>query len=256
VLGTTTIFALFAAAAAIYSAWIFSGQLSEIHQASVDTATLARAARDQANIARETEINGLRAYVNTSQGNIVCAPCDVATNAIRSGSKKIDEIDIRPDISNVIFIAVRNFGQTPAYNVHARISISFEVLPPFQMLPDNFSYQDKPAIVLKNALPVESVTWLGKDQEKNIYAILGADAMSGIIKARVGMATVYAFMLMVTLIMSISLMDPTKDPSLSSITAVTTPLPIMAFAAEAQINPIIEHNAKITAANVARTART
>src|SRR5579864_1532945 len=41
VLGLTAIFALFAAGAAIYSAWIFSHQLNEMHQASVDTASLA-----------------------------------------------------------------------------------------------------------------------------------------------------------------------------------------------------------------------
>jgi hypothetical protein len=91
VLGVTSIFAFFAAGAAIYSAVIFGSQLGEMHRATVDSGELVSSARD-------TEEKQLRAYVSVR-------PVGTISNFAPNGKP-----------TKVIIIS--NDGQTPAYNLH------------------------------------------------------------------------------------------------------------------------------------------
>jgi hypothetical protein len=125
VLGATALFAFLAAVAAIYSAWIFSGQLSEMHQASVDTADLVKTAR-------ETEERQLRAYVGfTGDVLLRCRSCDVHVyRPFTPSAKHIAD--------NTISFNLRNGGQTPAYNTS--FEASFYYAPYGQGIPSGFTY--------------------------------------------------------------------------------------------------------------------
>jgi hypothetical protein len=104
VLGLTAASALVAAFAAIYSSWIFLGQLGEMHQASIDTALLASTAGD-------TETRQLRAYIGPVFDSFRLLP-----------TKLIDcEPDAPPDKAlpqNVFCYRFKNYGLTPARIPH------------------------------------------------------------------------------------------------------------------------------------------
>lgn len=87
----TAVFALFAAGAAGISAWFFYGQLGEMHQASLDTAALARTARD-------TEERQLRAYISIESAAVLL------TGRALQGT-----------------VDIRNSGRTPAYDLTTRV---------------------------------------------------------------------------------------------------------------------------------------
>jgi hypothetical protein len=101
VLGVTAIFAFLAAAAAGYSAWIFLGQLGEMHQASIDTAALVRTASD-------TEHRQLRAYVgpvfDSFKLTTTYADCDPKDTTIAPHT--------------IFCYQVKNYGLTPARVPH------------------------------------------------------------------------------------------------------------------------------------------
>ena len=106
---TTAAFAFLAAVAAIVSAVIFSGQLGEMHQASIDTTELVDTARD-------TEERQLRAYLSiTGYIELRCHSCNAG---------QFRPISPAPQymMDNIITINIQNGGQTPAYNVYVEDS--------------------------------------------------------------------------------------------------------------------------------------
>ncbi len=114
-------------------------------------------------VIRDQERRQLRAYVSTDGVQLRCPKCDAASlyfrNQIISGNAVVSPPDLCPDINNLIYLTVNNFGQTPAYNVS--VTLSVEVLKPSTFLPEDFSYPDKAQPVIRNVLPVESTAWLG-----------------------------------------------------------------------------------------------
>lgn len=94
VLGLTAIIALGAVFAAIYSAWIFSGQLAEMQAAGVDTRKMANAAAAQADSATKSLMISNRAWL-------------IADNiAFRDVNNSNDPLAVHLEINNV--------GKSPA----------------------------------------------------------------------------------------------------------------------------------------------
>jgi hypothetical protein len=145
-------------------------------------------------VIRDQERHQLRAYINTDGAWLKCPSCDTITSTLRQKTRADQQnIDIlvKPNINDRFFVVIKNFGQTPADNI--LVHISFEVLPPFQQLPDNFTYADKLPPLIGNVIPGENAGWLGNGQQGPWTYYLTSDAIAGIIKARVGLATVYVY---------------------------------------------------------------
>jgi Na+-transporting methylmalonyl-CoA/oxaloacetate decarboxylase gamma subunit len=125
VLAVTAVFAFLAAGAAGVSAWIFSGQLGEMHHASIDTADLVKTAR-------ETEERQLRAYLSiVGDIHIRCYSCNY---------DKFGPLSLAPQyiLDNTITYNIQNGGQTPAYNAY--IEDSYYYTSYEGQLPKNFTY--------------------------------------------------------------------------------------------------------------------
>jgi hypothetical protein len=121
----TAVFAALAAGTACVSAIIFSGQLGEMHQASVDSGDLVKTAR-------ETEEKQLRAYLGII-GDIVlsCYSCNLDTSGPYSHAPQYI-------MDNTITFNIENGGQTPAYGIY--IEDSFYTTEYEGKLPNNFTY--------------------------------------------------------------------------------------------------------------------
>lgn len=79
----------------------------------------------------------LRAYLGLNGVGLICPDC--APNAALPGNS-----------SDLVIIHVKNFGQTPAYN--ATYTVNFQMEPPHQVLPEDFSYADKPLALPSNSI--------------------------------------------------------------------------------------------------------
>lgn len=118
-----TIAGIFATAGfALVQAWIFHGQLGEMHQASIDTANLVKTARD-------TEERQLRAYLGITDYPVLkCHSCNVGS--YNPGPQHVED--------NVINFNILNGGQTPAYDVHVEYGLFPTVYE--GRLPPGFTY--------------------------------------------------------------------------------------------------------------------
>jgi hypothetical protein len=158
VLGVTAIFALLAAAAASYSAWIFLGQLGEMHQASIDTAALVRTASD-------TEHRQLRAYI----GPVV------------DSFRLTKDPTVCPDAGPtraVLCYSFKNYGLTPARGPHNCVRIYARRL----LASLNDTKTGVLARCAPNPLPTVSTIWPGETRlsaDENIDQHEAALIMSG-----------------------------------------------------------------------------
>jgi hypothetical protein len=136
----------------------------------------------------------LREYVSTDGAILAYPSCDTATAELRARPRVTQQntgFVILPNIRDALILTIKNFGQTPAYNVATKINV--EVLPPFQMLPDNFSYTDKldPVIVKRHSRTQRRMAWQWTKKPGPNY--LTSEAMARFVKARVELTTVYVY---------------------------------------------------------------
>jgi hypothetical protein len=166
--------------------------IQETRRATHYASKAASAATRQADISADTEQRQLRAYLGFGVASIQCAECKRILSILRTNPTAVDlPINIAPSIDNQIIGVVKNFGITPAYN--AEFHISFEILPPYQTLPDSFLYPDKPKVSLINVLDYRSGALVGANDKVQVSDYPTAEALVGIVMAGIGRATVYAY---------------------------------------------------------------
>jgi hypothetical protein len=121
----------------------------------VFTAVAALATRQTVHVMRETSKQDVRAYVGIQEMSLECESND-------SPDYQPDPIVVGGIAKNKIKVALKNFGRTPASNVH--IWVNWQPLIWGYRLPDDFTYPDQNNVTAGNLRPSWSNSVVFPDQ--------------------------------------------------------------------------------------------